>query len=475
MQFRESLPVNLECQFRPTGARWIALLGCGLILSATVFAAPQSEFVLTETVVTEPVFRGKVHVFTAGSPAAPAVVLVHGLGDKGARNWAELIPMLARDYRVVAFDLPGFGRSSKGNEYYSPGRYADFVRYLMVEHFHTRAFSLVGHSMGGGIALRYAARFPQDVTALVLVDVPGILHRMAYSKFLSHLGIDFLPSFYPAQNDHLRNLMSSVLGLMEKAKPAPEAIVANPKLRQRFLNSDPAKIAGLALALEDFSLDISRVQAPTLVLWGRRDTIAPLRNGRVLSANLAHAQLEVFDASGHTPMDDEPEGFHSRVAEFLSVPVLARRHGLLRRELPLSVSSRTGTCKGRRGVIFEGEYDRITIHRCRDTLMRNARVRELQISDSAVTIEDSLIGGTDGGLRVEDARVTITSSLIEGKVAITALKAHLDIAGCRIVGTEAALMAPLKSEVLFSVSRVQSPHFHGNLHGLHTVAPGSPL
>jgi pimeloyl-ACP methyl ester carboxylesterase len=170
-----------------------------LIASATALAVPPVAPALTETVVTEPVFNGKARVFTAGPVAAPTVVLVHGLGDKAARDWDGLIAVLARDHHVVTFDLPGFGRSSKGNELYSPENYAAFLRYLVVEHIRTRPFSLVGHSMGGAIALRYAARYPQDVTALVLVDVPGILHRMAYSKHLGHLGINFLPSLYPAQ------------------------------------------------------------------------------------------------------------------------------------------------------------------------------------------------------------------------------------------------------------------------------------
>jgi len=460
-------------RFKQIGAGWFALLGCCLNPHMAALSAPLPAVV--ETVVTDPVFHGKVHVFTAGPEAAPTVVLVHGLGDKAARDWDGLIAVLARDYRVVAFDLPGFGRSSKGNELYSPDNYAAFLHHLVAEHIRARPFSLVGHSMGGAIALRYAARYPQDVAALVLVDVPGILHPMAYSKYLSHLGINFLPSLYPAQNDHLGNLLSGVLGLMDKARPAPEVIVANPRLRQSFLNAEPAKIAGLALALEDFSLDMPRVQAPVLVLWGGRDTTAPLRSGRLLSANLPHAQLEVFDSSGHTPMDDVPESFNARVVAFLHAPVLERRNGILQRELLRPVSSRTGSCKGRRGVVFEGEYERITIHRCRDVMVRNVRVRELRISDAAVTIEDSLIGGTDGGLSVDDARVSITSSLIEGRVAIIAVKSNLDIAGSRIVGTEAALQAPLKSEVLFSVSRVQSPHFRGSLHGLRIIGPDNPL
>lgn len=459
--------------FRQFFTRYFAVFSYCLILPIAMFASPLSA--QTETVIAEPIFHGKAHIFTAGQDSAPLVVLVHGLGDKGARDWDGLMAVLARDYHVVAFDLPGFGRSSKGNKLYTPENYTAFLRHLMVEHFHAQTFSLVGHSMGGAIALRYAARFPQEVTALVLADVPGILHPLAYTRFLSRLGINFLPSLYPAQNEHLSNIVSGVLRLTDKVQPVPGAIVTSPTLRQYLLNAEPAKIAGLALALEDFSADIPLVQAPVLVLWGGRDTVAPLRNGRVLSANLPHAQLEVFEDSGHTPMDDVPERFSARIAEFLSIPVLQRHNTILQHELLRPVSSRTGTCKGQRGAIFEGEYDQITIHRCRDTLVRNARVRELRISDAVVNIEDSLVGGVDGGLHVDDSRVTITSSLIEGKVAITAATAHLDIAGSRIVGTEAALLAPHKSEVLFSLTRVLSPNFYGNLHELRYVVPGSPL
>ena len=84
-------------------------------------------------------------------------------------------------------------------------------------------------------------------------------------------------------------------------------------------------------------------------------------------------------------------------------------------------------------------------------------------------------GGPGGGLQVDDARVTITSSVIEGWVAITASASHLDIAGSRIVGRQAALEAPRASEVLFSLTRVESPHFQGTLHDRRMVTPDSTL
>jgi len=436
---------------------------------------PPSVVNRSETVVKEPVFHGQAHVFTAGRKDAPTVVLVHGIGDKGARDWEGLTDVLAHDFRVVSFDLPGFGRSSKANQAYTPENYAAFLRHLAVEQAWPKPFFLVGHSMGGAIALRYAARYPHDVAALVLVDVPGIVHRLAYSRFLVNLGIDFLPSLYRAQNDHLSNLAGSILSLVERARPAPEVILTSARMRQNFLSGEPSKIAGLALALENFSADIAHVQTPTLVLWGGRDELAPVRNGRVLSANLAQAQLEVFEASGHTPMDDVPESFTRRVAAFLHAPVLDRRNTILHREMVWPVSTRAASCSRQHDMIFEGDYDRIAINRCRNTQLRNVRVRELRITNATVSIEDSWIGGVNGGLIVDDARVSITSSAIEGRTAITAIASHLDIAGCRIVGAESALVAPRQSEVLFSVSRVQSPHFRGSLHKLRTVLPGKPL
>ena len=420
-------------RLRQASIGWLVLL----VAPLATFAAPT----VTETVLREPVFRGQAHVYTAGPQEAPTVVLVHGIGA-GARDWSGLTAVLAQDFQVISFDLPGFGRSSKGNEQYTPKNYAAFIRHVVEQRVHKRPFFLVGHSLGGAIALRYAALYPQDVQALVLADVPGILHHLAYSRYLGYLGIDFLPKIYRGQNDHLSNLMGTVFSKLQWAKPAPEIILVTPQLRQNFLSADPARIAGLALVVEDFSADLGRVQAPTLVLWGGRDELAPLRNGRVLSANLPQAQLEVFETSGHTPMDDVPDRFNQRVAAFLRAPKIERRNDILDRALNWPNTTRTGSCNGQRGVVFEGDYQRLSIRGCRDTVVRNARVRELRIVEAAVSIEDSLIGGVSGGLHVDDARVTITSSLIEGRIAITAIASHLDIAGSRIVGVQAALLAP---------------------------------
>jgi pimeloyl-ACP methyl ester carboxylesterase len=149
-----------------------------------------------EARIAEPVFGGYAQLYQAGVGQARRIVLVHGIGDNGARDFEPLVPWLvAQGFHVLAFDLPGFGRSDKTNALYSPANYAAFVKFV-ADRYVRRPFVLLGHSMGAVVALRYSADHPEDVERLIVMNAPGILHRLSYSsQFLAHLGMTFLPSF----------------------------------------------------------------------------------------------------------------------------------------------------------------------------------------------------------------------------------------------------------------------------------------
>lgn len=441
-------------------------------------AAPAGTKVdaVRESIIEDPVFNGQAYVYQAGNSHAPSVLLIHGIGAKAARDWDGLVPKLARDHHVVTFDLPGFGRSSGGNKAYTPENYVAFVKFIAGK-YTAGPFVLIGHSMGGAVALRYAATYPDDVQGLVIADVPGILHRQAYSQYLSHLGIGAVPSFYPNQKEQLHNLVGNILGMVAKMQPDLDLVIASPTLRDKVLDGNPAKIAGLAVVMEDFSGIIQRVRAPVLVIWGAKDLLTPLRTGKVLAANLADAELKILANSAHTPMEDAPTEFDALVLDYVRRPAVPSNPQKIRPldDIGVFASTREGSCKKQRGRVFEGNYDSIVIVDCRDILLRNVRAREVRITDASVAIEDSRIGGLQGGLRADDANVTITSSVIQAPVAIKAIDSRLDLAGVRLIGSEAAVQAPYASKVLFSVSYVTSPHTTGSVHGWREVGPKNPL
>jgi pimeloyl-ACP methyl ester carboxylesterase len=368
---------------------------------------------------------------------------------------------------------------------YSPANYAAFLKHV-VDRFARKPFALLGHSMGGVLALRYASTYPDDVDRLVVVDAPGILHRASYTgEFLTQLGLGFLQSRMANSAaagalgrdsvGMITERLQQILGRAEQTNLDLQMILTIPALREKLLQNDPMKIAGLAAALEDMSREIPKIKTETLVIWGKQDTIAPLRTGKLLAHVLPHAQLAVIERAAHVPMQQTPDQFRDLLEPFLRqglAPAPAKTRELTRRG---SVS-----CDRQNGLVYEGAYDQLTLHGCRNVHIGAARVRELRVLDSSVRIEDSDIGGDSGGLYASNASIEMTNGRIRGPVAITLLASRLDLAGVQVEGRRAAVEgldsgAAIVSSVVFSISRVRSPHTDAGMHGYFAVASGKPL
>jgi pimeloyl-ACP methyl ester carboxylesterase len=460
---------------RPT-LTWLAAAaipwfwGCGCAGAAET-PAPDPGFAgLQAHRIEEPVLGGHMVVYEGGRDHARSVLLVHGIGAGGARDWRETVVWLQRSYHVVAVDLPGFGASSKANALYSPTNYAR-VLHRVAERFLRRPFVLVGHSMGAVVSLRYAATHPQDVERLVVADAPGILHRHSVaSQFLAQLGMEFVPPWLDPL-EGLLNFARRLLTPLARLRFEPGVILASPQLRESLLGGDPKMIAGLAVVSEDLSANLAAVRAETLVVWGGRDPLVPPRTGKVLALKLPRAQLQVIADSGHTPMLEAPAEFRAVLLPFLE---LGLPGAAAARPVPLEKKG-SEHCQRERHRVYEGDYDVLTIEGCRQTTIRNARVRELRIADSIVTIEDSRIGGGETGLVARNSTVIATNVRIEGEVAIVAHASRLDLAAVELIGQRAAIRAPTQSHVVFSFSRVASPLVRGELHEFFTLGPDNPL
>jgi len=438
---------------------------------ALAAAEPESRVPGTEARrIDEPVFGGQMAVYEAGRGNARGIMLVHGIGQEAARDFRDHIAWLQKSFHVVAVDLPGFGASDKANVLYSPENYSRVLKHV-ADRFLRGPFVLVGHSMGAVVSLRYAATHPEDVRRLVVIDAPGILHRYSVtSQYLAHFGLEFIP---PAAEplDWLTNLARKLLAPLERLHFDPQVILSSPQLRQRLLGADPAKIAGLAVVSEDLRQELPKVRAETLIVWGAKDTLAPLRTGKVLALKLPRARLAVIEGAGHEVMLEAPERFRAVLEPFLEeglppAPARAAAPSMKRGE---------GTCRNERNRVFEGEYDSLTLEGCQQARIRNARVRELRVLDSTVTIDDSRIGGGETGLYARSSTIVMTGGRIEGNVAITALESRLDLAGVEVEGREAAVTAPKRSYVVFSLCRVRSPRTQGEVHDFYAVTENNLL
>jgi pimeloyl-ACP methyl ester carboxylesterase len=432
-------------------------------------SSPPQVPLSNETVDFEPIFQSQVYLYEAGINNPKSIVLVHGVGDRGARVWEYIIPKLAKRYHVVTFDLPGFGRSSKKNVLYSPTLYAAFVKWV-VDRCVDGPFVLIGHSLGGAVALRFASAYQRNLQRLILIDVAGILHQAVLAQNMAQTKLNEWSSKmrWPPL-DLLTKLGKFTIGRIPNLPIDPEMAIGSASLRQKLFNADPAKIAGLALSNEDFSDLLERVAVPTLILWGAEDAIAPIRTGKVLSAKIPNARLKVIPNVGHSPMLEQPEQFNRLIHSALSATKIQNR-------TPRGdIGNRIGRCVNKNGVLFSGAYRHIEVLNSRDVRIVDVTAESLTITGSEVTIETSHIEGNEVAIKLKRSSLKATSVSLVADIAILASGSRMDLAGVDIVGRKAAVQANDKLTIIFSVSHVESPYTSGNMHGFRQITPSSPL
>ena len=253
----------------------------------------------------------------------PTLLLLHG-HEHSATSWRWVIPALARTHRVLALSLPGHGDTEAGA--YAPGSdtapfVADFLDTLGVGPLH-----VVGHSAGGGVALRLALADPDRVQSLVLVDSAGLgreVHPLLAVDTLPLVGeLAILLSRLPGGNIG-RTTMSTAM-LFAKPWRAPAAFLAEQHDRGRRPGQLEASTA-TARALFDATgqrqilLDrLHTITAPTLVIWGGCDYVLPAHQAHTAVDLLPHGRLAVLPDCGHLPHVEHPDRVTAVLSDWLT-------------------------------------------------------------------------------------------------------------------------------------------------------------
>ena len=250
----------------------------------------------------------------AGDP----VLLLHGF-FYDSFMWHNNIGPLAEVFKVYALDLWGFGYSTRAPMEYGYNLYSrqllDFMDALGIH----RA-SMVGQSMGGGTILKFAVHHPDRVDKVILIDPAGMPNPLPLMGRIANLPL-VGELMYGLQSDFTRRLalkrnfihQSAFITdsyfenvtRFHKVKGTSEVMLAI--LRKRFFDT-----------LYDDILEYARTEIPTLLVWGREDTSIPLVHGNAMHALLPGSRLQVIDAAGHCPHDEQSDQFNSLATSFLT-------------------------------------------------------------------------------------------------------------------------------------------------------------
>ena len=245
-----------------------------------------------------------IHYLTGGQ--GEPLVVIHGGGDSG-RAWLKNAAEFSRHYQVYVPDLPGFGRSKAIDEDFDLFAYVtfveDFSRSLGLKHFH-----LAGHSLGGGIALNYALKFPHKIRRLVLISSLCLGREIViWSRICSH------PVLYRVA----KNIVASVfraIGWLVSSLNYPLEQITPPSLLRMSIGKSIMTIKGQTTVLAN---RLSELLMPTLLVWGAKDPIVPARHAILAAERIPNCQMRVFENTGHSVYRRRLREFSDLVVRFL--------------------------------------------------------------------------------------------------------------------------------------------------------------
>jgi pimeloyl-ACP methyl ester carboxylesterase len=252
------------------------------------------------------------------------VLLIHGIVGC-AEQWDQVVPPLAERYTVVAPDLLGHGQSAKPRGDYSLGAYAASVRDLLVALGHRRA-TVVGHSLGGGVAMQFAYEYPPFAERLVLVSSGGLgreVHLILRAATLPGSEV-VLPLIAHERLHGVAATLGGLLGrlglradtdLAEMARGYGS--LADAGARQAFIHTLRAVLDNGGQRVSATDRLYLAALLPSLIIWGGEDPLIPVEHATVANRELPNSRLEVFEDAGHFPQLHDPMRFALTLIDFI--------------------------------------------------------------------------------------------------------------------------------------------------------------
>jgi pimeloyl-ACP methyl ester carboxylesterase len=281
----------------------LALGACGLSAGDAVFAGPYARLGPPDS---------PVKLFYEEEGKGSPILLIHGFGTS-TYTWRHIAPELALNHRVIAVDLKGFGQSDKPfDARYSVNDQAELLAQLIEDH-NLRNLTIVGHSFGGGVALRlvldHDKRLEGRIKKLVLLDsiaypqhIP-VFFRLLDVPFVSHLGVRMVPPT-------VQTRVALRIAYFDDNKIDPEEVETYAAPLRTAAGKHAIIYSARQIVPDDLDAiaeSYKSITLPTLILWCDHDRIVPLDIGLKLRRTLPNSSLRLVPECGHMPQEEQPE------------------------------------------------------------------------------------------------------------------------------------------------------------------------
>ena len=257
------------------------------------------------------------------------LLLLHGMAGS-SQTWRSVIRPLSRQFRVIAPDLPGHGESNKPRSDYSLGAFAALLRDLLDELGVTRA-TIIGHSLGGGVAMQFLYQHPDYAQRLILIGSGGLGPDVGLTlRLLSAPGAELvMPIIAPRQVLAAGERVWSWLRKVGIEAPRGEEIwrsystFSDAPTRQAFLRTLRSVVDYRGQAVSALNRLNSKTELPVMAIWGDRDAIIPVKHAYAAQQARPDIRLEVLAGVGHFPQVERPAEVVELIEDFIAADIAA--------------------------------------------------------------------------------------------------------------------------------------------------------
>jgi len=254
--------------------------------------------------------------------------------------------------------------------------------------------------------------------------------------------------------------LSNVLSKVEKVLPVSfDEVMGSASNSLSTTNS----VASISLLAEDFTSILDNIKKKTLIIWGEKDNVAPLRTGYILDKHIQNSRIEIIEDAKHIPMLSHFNVYIKAIKSFLNNEKHQKKSEKIFKEKVSLL-----TVENQKNIVIQGNYKKLIITKSKNILIKNSKIDELIIYDSDVHIMNTKIIAKELAIKIEYSNVLITNSLIEANKPIIARSTRLDIAGTQLIGKEYVIYNMIENEnvhVIFSISKISTSSYKNkNMH-----------
>lgn len=268
----------------------------------------------------------KINYKIVGNGNIPVIIL-HGWGidsDKYSAMIEHLSEIANGKLRIIAPDLPGFGKSDMPGKAWGVGEYARFIKKFMAavlgdlisdNRQETKGMVLIGHSFGGRIAIKLAAEYPEKISALVLTGAAGIRHPLTIRQKILFVAAKTGKVIFslPIMNYFFK----AAEKILYKIAGEKDYFKARGVMKEVFKKVTSEDLTPYLEKISAYGGSAGGGKVPTLLIWGKEDRSTPLSDGKLMNSKIKDSRLEILDGVNHRAPYQKPEDFARIVAGFL--------------------------------------------------------------------------------------------------------------------------------------------------------------